>query len=154
MKTLLNFTVNGEPKEIMVEPYRRLLDVLRDDLRLTGTKKGCGDGHCGACTVLLDGDPVDSCLVLAVDARGKNVLTIEGLAIDGKLHPLQQSFLEHGSFQCGFCSPGMILAAKALLDANPNPTEPEIREALTGNICRCTGYNSIVQAVLACAGGK
>lgn len=154
MKTLLSFTVNGMLQEVMVEPYRLLVDVLRDELGLTGTKKGCGGGHCGACTVLLDGKPVNSCLVLAMDARGRDVLTIEGLAQDGRLHPLQQKFLEQGSFQCGFCTPGVLLTAKALLDDNPHPTEVEVREALVGNLCRCTGYNRVVQAVLSCAAGR
>jgi carbon-monoxide dehydrogenase small subunit len=151
MKLSLRFTVNTVVREIMVEPYRTLLDVLRDDLELTGAKKGCDSGHCGACTVLLEGKPVNSCLILAVDARNKTVLTIEGLAQGGKLHPLQEAFLEQGAFQCGFCTPGVVLAAKALLDANPHPTEGEIKEGLAGNLCRCTGYGSIIQAVLSCS---
>jgi carbon-monoxide dehydrogenase small subunit len=151
MKTILDLTVNGDLKEVLVEPYALLIDVLRDELGLTGTKKGCGGGHCGACTVLLDGKPVNSCLVLALDARGKDIMTVEGLAQGRQLHPLQQAFLEHHGSQCGFCTPGMLLTAKALLDHNPHPTEDEVREALVGNLCRCTGYNSIVKAILSCA---
>ena len=151
MKTLLSFTVNGDLRELMVEPYHLLVDVLRDELGLTGTKKGCGGGQCGACTVLLDGKPVNSCLVLAIDARGKDVFTVEGLAQGRQLQPLQQAFLEKHGFQCGFCTPGLLLTAKALLDNNPHPTEGDIREALVGNLCRCTGYNRIVKAVQTCA---
>jgi carbon-monoxide dehydrogenase small subunit len=152
MKTIIQMTVNGELVEAAVEPNRTLLQFLREDLGLTGTKHGCGLGDCGACTVILDGKPVNSCLVLAVQARGRDVLTIEGLAEDGNLHPIQQAFVEKGAIQCGFCSPGMILSAKALLDENPNPTELEIRTALSGNLCRCTGYQQIVAAVQEAAG--
>lgn len=147
MKTIIQMTVNGEPVEAAVEPNRTLLQFLREDLGLTGTKHGCGLGDCGACTVILDGKPVNSCLVLAIQARGRDVLTIEGLAEDGNLHPIQEAFVEKGAIQCGFCSPGMILSAKALLDENPNPTEHEIRTALSGNLCRCTGYQKIVEAI-------
>ena len=147
MKMLIELTVNGELIEAAVEPNRTLLQFLREDLGLTGTKHGCGLGDCGACTVILDGKPVNSCLVLAVQARGREVLTIEGLAENGKLHPLQLTFVEKGAIQCGFCSPGMILSAKALLDDNPKPTELEIRTAISGNLCRCTGYQKIVEAV-------
>lgn len=132
-------------------PNDLLLNVLREDLVLTGTKYGCGMGECGACTVLVDGEPVLSCLTLAVTVEGKEVTTIEGLARDGRLHPLQESFLEHGAVQCGYCTPGMILAAKALLDRNPHPTEEEVRDYLRGNLCRCTGYSAIVKAVMECA---
>jgi aerobic carbon-monoxide dehydrogenase small subunit len=147
MKTIIQLTVNGEPVEAAVEPNQTLLQFLRDDLGLTGTKHGCGLGDCGACTVIVDGMPVNSCLVLAVQAAGREVLTIEGLAENGKLHPIQQAFVDKGAIQCGFCSPGMILSAKALLDTNPKPTEHEIRTAISGNLCRCTGYQKIVEAV-------
>jgi aerobic carbon-monoxide dehydrogenase small subunit len=152
MKMIIQMTVNGELVEAAVEPNRTLLQFLREDLGLTGTKHGCGLGDCGACTVILDGKPVNSCLVLAVQARGRDVLTIEGLAANGNLHPIQQAFVEKGAIQCGFCSPGMILSAKALLDENPNPTEREIRTALSGNLCRCTGYQLIVEAIREAAG--
>jgi aerobic carbon-monoxide dehydrogenase small subunit len=147
MKTIIQLTVNGEPVEAAVEPNQTLLQLLREDLGLTGTKHGCGLGDCGACTVILDGMPVNSCLVLAVQAAGREVLTIEGLAENGKLHPIQQAFVDKGAIQCGFCTPGMILSAKALLDANPKPTELEVRTAISGNLCRCTGYQKIVEAV-------
>ena len=150
MKVPICLTVNGELREIMVEPYRTLLDVLRDDLEFTGVKKGCDSGHCGACTVIMDGRAVNSCLVLALDARDKEILTVEGLMEGGKLHPLQAAFLEKGAFQCGYCTPGMLMAAKALLDENSSPTEEEIKQGLTGNLCRCTGYGRIVQAALSC----
>ncbi len=150
MKQGVQLTINGEPYELWVEPHRTLLDVLRTEAGLTGTKRGCDVGDCGACTVILDGKPVNSCLVLAVEAAGSQVMTIEGLAgMAGGLHPLQESFLRHGAAQCGFCTPGMILAAKALLDENPHPTEEEVRFGIAGNICRCTGYSKIVAAVLA-----
>jgi carbon-monoxide dehydrogenase small subunit len=147
MKTFIQLVVNGETVEAAVEPNQTLLQLLREDLGLTGTKHGCGLGDCGACTVILDGKPVNSCLVLAVQAQGREVLTIEGLAENGKLHPIQQAFVDKGAIQCGFCSPGMILAAKALLEENPKPTELEIRTALSGNLCRCTGYQKIVEAI-------
>jgi len=147
MKTIIQMTVNGEHVETAVHPNRTLLEFLREDLGLTGTKHGCGLGDCGACTVILDGKAVNSCLVLAVQAQGREVLTIEGLAENGSLHPVQQAFVDKGAIQCGFCSPGMILSAKVLLDENPNPTELEIRTALSGNLCRCTGYQKIVEAV-------
>ena len=135
----------------MVEPWQTLLDTLRYDLGLTGTKEGCGDGNCGSCTVLLDGQAVNSCLVLAIEADGHEITTIEGLCQGGKLHPLQQAFIDEGAVQCGFCTPGMILTAKALLDSNPHPTEVEVRLAITGNLCRCTGYDKIVRAILKAA---
>jgi len=147
MKSLIQLTVNGRLVEAAVEPNRTLLQFLREDLELTGSKHGCGLGDCGACTVILDGKPVNSCLVLAVQANGREVLTIEGLAENGKLHPIQQAFVDKGAIQCGFCTPGMILSAKALLDANPRPTEQEIRLAISGNLCRCTGYQKIVEAI-------
>ncbi len=151
MKVLLRLTVNGMLREMMVEPYQTLLDVLREELGLTGAKKGCDSGHCGACTVLLQGKPVNSCLVLALDARDKEILTIEGVAQEGKLHPLQEAFLRHGAFQCGYCTPGILLTAKAFLEENPDPTEEEVKEALVGNLCRCTGYVRVLRAILSCA---
>jgi carbon-monoxide dehydrogenase small subunit len=148
VKHNIQLTVNGEIYEVYVEPRRRLIDVIRDDIGLTGTKEGCGSGDCGACTVLMDGKPVNSCLILAIDAKEKNILTIEGLSNEGRLHPIQEAFVKHGAIQCGYCTPGMILSAKALLDENPNPTEEEVREAISGNLCRCTGYVKIVKAIL------
>ncbi len=141
--------VNGVTYETAIEPQRTLLEVLRDNLSLTGAKKACDTGDCGACTVIMDGKLVVSCLVLAVEAQGKDILTIEGLAKDGQLHPIQQAFVKHGAIQCGFCTPGMILSAKALLDRNPKPTEDEVKEAIVGNLCRCTGYAKIIEAILA-----
>ncbi|MEW5898469.1 MAG: (2Fe-2S)-binding protein [Bacillota bacterium] len=140
-------TVNNRPIELLVAPNRRLLDILREDLGLTGTKEGCGEGECGACTVLLNGRPVNSCLVLAPEAAGQQITTIEGLAADGRLHPIQEAFLEAGAVQCGFCTPGMILAAKALLDENPRPDGQAIKTAISGNLCRCTGYVKIMEAI-------
>lgn len=144
-------TVNGTERALDVEPRRTLLAVLRDDLYLTGTKEGCSTGDCGACTVLLDGRPVPSCLMLAVEANGHSVTTIEGIARDGVLHPVQQAFVDIGGMQCGFCTPGMILSAVALLEEHPDPTEAQIRRALAGNLCRCTGYTKVVEAVQAAA---
>jgi len=148
MKQLIALKVNGESHEVAVEPRMTLLEVLRDMVGLTGTKNGCSLGNCGSCTVLVNGKPVASCLVLAVEAQGKEVMTIEGLAQNGELHPMQQAFIDHGALQCGFCTPGMILSAKALLDENPDPTEDEVKEAISGNLCRCTGYTDAVSAVL------
>lgn len=153
MKMPVKFRVNGEDTEIYIEPWKSLLDVLRDELELTGTKGGCLSGECGTCTVIIDGKAVKSCLVLAPQVEGREVLTIEGLAKNGKLHPLQQAFIDHFAFQCGFCTPGMIMAAKAFLDETPHPTEEEIKEALYGNLCRCTGYIKIVEAVQAVGDG-
>ncbi len=144
---VVKLTVNGERVEVTVGPWVTLLEVIRDKLELTGTKEACSLGECGACTVILDGKAVNSCLVLAVEAQGKEILTIEGLRKNGELHPLQQAFIDEGAVQCGFCTPGMILSAKALLDKNPEPNEDEIKEALAGNLCRCTGYVKIVKAV-------
>ena len=152
MKQLVELKVNGETYEVAIEPRRTLLEVLRDNLGLTGAKKACDTGDCGACTVIMDGKPVVSCLVLAVEAQGKEILTIEGLAENGKLHPLQQAFVDYGAIQCGFCTPGMIMATKALLDDNPNPNSEDIKKSLAGNLCRCTGYVKIVDAVLDAAG--
>ena len=149
MNKQIRLKVNGEPYELLVEPRKTLLDVIREDLCLTGTKKGCDTGDCGACTILINDLPVNSCLVLAIDAQDKDITTIEGIAQNGQLHPLQDAFINHGAIQCGFCTPGMILSAKALLDNNPRPTELEVRKAIAGNLCRCTGYDKIVRAILA-----
>ncbi len=147
----LTLTINGEPHDVLVEPHRTLLDVLRMDLGLTGTKENCLEAECGVCTVLLDGEPVNSCILLAAQCQGRRVTTIEGLAPAGTLHPLQRAFIDHGAVQCGYCIPGMILSAKAYLDENPAPTAAGVREALAGNLCRCTGYQKIVDAVMAAA---
>jgi carbon-monoxide dehydrogenase small subunit len=149
MRVPINITVNGEEYLIEVKPNRVLLDVLREDLGLTGTKKGCGLGKCGACTILLDGRPVHSCLLLAAQADRRQITTIEGIAAE-EAHPLQTAFVEKGAVQCGFCTPGMINTAKALLDANPDPNEAEIKLAIAGNLCRCTGYNQIISAIQSC----
>ena len=141
-------TINGEPTEFLCEARQSLLEVLREDLGFTGTKEGCNDGNCGACSVTVDGVLVDSCLILAAEVQDKVVGTVEGLASADGLHPLQQKFLEHASLQCGICTPGFLVASKALLDANPNPSEHEVRHWLAGNLCRCTGYDKIVRAVL------
>ncbi len=146
-KSLVETTINGEQVEFLCEPRQSLLESLRDVLGLTGSKEGCLTGDCGACTVLVDGRPVCSCLMLGVEARGKKITTVEGLAEGTRLHPLQQKFLEDASLQCGICTPGFLMSAKSLLDRNPNPTEAEIRYALAGNLCRCTGYDKIVRAV-------
>jgi len=148
MKQLMNFKINGEHYELAVESHRTLLEVLTEELQLTGAKMGCNSGDCGACTVILDGMAICSCLTLAVEAQNKDILTIEGLSSNGKLHALQETFIEIGAVQCGYCTPGMILSAKALLDRNPDPTEEDIRKALHGNLCRCTGYVKIVEAIL------
>jgi aerobic-type carbon monoxide dehydrogenase small subunit (CoxS/CutS family) len=147
----VSFVLNGRQQEIEVEPHELLLDVVRERLGLTGVKRSCDVEVCGACTLLVDGRPVSACTTLAFEVRGKSVLTIEGLAENSKLHPLQESFIEHGGFQCGFCTPGMILAAKALLDENPNPTEAELKHFMHGNICRCTGYKKIIESIMAAA---
>jgi carbon-monoxide dehydrogenase small subunit len=141
-------TVNGDPVEFLTEPSATLLDALRDQLGLTGSKEGCGSGDCGACSVVLDGRLVCSCLVLAAEAEGCRIDTIEGMAEGGVLHPLQRKFIEHAALQCGFCTPGLLVAAKALLDANPDPTESETRYWLAGNLCRCTGYDKVIRAVM------
>lgn len=147
----LNMIVNSESVELAIEPSAMLLDVLRNELHLTGAKEACGQGECGACTVLLDGKAINSCITPAVKASGKKVLTIEGLSSNHQLHPIQEAFIQHGAVQCGYCTPGMILSAKALLDENPNPTEEQVRVGLSGNLCRCTGYVKIVEAVLTAA---
>jgi len=153
-KKIVRLTVNKEVHEVAISVNRTLLEVLREELLLTGTKESCGQGACGSCTVLLDGLPVRSCLLLAVEAEGHNITTIEGLSLGEKLHPVQDAFIENHAIQCGFCSPGMILTASALLEKNPTPTEEEIRQALAGNICRCTGYAKIVAAVKALADSR
>ncbi len=152
MKQLINLRINDADEEIYVEPWWTLSRVLREKLTLIGTKEGCLGGHCGACTVLIDGKAVMSCLYLAMKAQGKEILTIEGLkGDDGSLHPLQEAFIEHFAVQCGYCTPGIIMTAKAMLDENPNPSEEEVREGLNGNVCRCTGYTKIVEAILSVA---
>ncbi len=151
-KQLITFSVNGEPCEIAVIPNRSLLDALRSEAGLTGTKKGCDVGECGSCTIIMNGKPVNACLVLAAEAQDSQITTIEGLqSADGALHPLQECFMQSGAAQCGFCTPGILVAAKALLDENPSPTTDEIRFAIAGNICRCTGYTKIIDAISAAA---
>lgn len=151
MKQIAKFRVNERDYELSIEPHVLLVEVLRDELDLTGTKHSCGIGNCGACTVLVDGRPVLSCLTLALTVQGRNITTIEGLAQGTTLHPIQKAFVDHAAIQCGYCTPGMILSAKALLDKNLNPTEQEVKQALSGNLCRCTGYVKIVDAVVAAA---
>jgi len=146
-KVNISFKLNGKPCTICVNPFKTLVKVLREDLNLTGTKEGCGQGECGACTILLDGKPVNSCLIFAPQVEGKEVTTIEGLHCRGELHPIQEAFIEEGAIQCGFCTPGFIMSSKALLETNPHPTKEEIKVALAGNLCRCTGYAKIVSAV-------
>lgn len=146
-KQLVQFTVNGDPVRVLIPPNTTLLDVLRKDLELTGAKYGCGSGECGACTVLIDGRPILACLTLAVNVSGKKVTTIEGLSRPGELDPLQRAFVDKGAIQCGFCTPGLVLTAKALLAENPNPSEKSIREYIRGNLCRCTGYVKVVEAI-------
>ncbi len=147
MKQLMAFKVNGESYEEAIDVKRTLLEVLREDIGLTGTKEGCGTGDCGACTVLIDGEPILSCLSLAVRYQGREITTIEGLATPDMLHPLQEAFVECGGTQCGFCTPGTIMSAKALLDKNPRPTKEEIKWAISGNLCRCTGYKKIIESI-------
>lgn len=154
MKHILSFTLNGSEVDVIVTPTETLLDVLREKLGVTGPKRGCDDGDCGTCTVIIDGQPVRSCLTIALTVAGKEVLTVEGLSVDGKLHPLQQAFHEHGAFQCGFCTPGMLMSAKALLDSNPNPSSDEIRLYMSGNLCRCGSYEEVVDAIRAVAAGE
>jgi len=150
-KRLLRLRVNGEDYEVYVEPWHTLADVLRNELGLTGTKQGCDTGYCGACTVLIDGKTVKSCVVMARQVQGRDIVTVEGLGRDGELDPLQQAFIDKFAIQCGFCTPGMLLSAKALLMENPHPSEDEIKEAIIGNLCRCTGYTKIVEAIHAAA---
>ena len=148
MRRIVRITINGLLREVAVPANRTLLDLLREDLDLTGTKHGCGEGDCGACTVLLDGEPVNACLILAAEAEGREVTTIEGLADGSLLHPVQQAFVDAGAVQCGYCTPGMVLVAAALVARNPSPSESDVRHAISGNFCRCTGYQKIVEAVL------
>ena len=147
-KTYVQTTINGEQTDFLAEPRQSLLECLRDTLQLTGSKEGCNDGNCGACTVLMDGRIVDSCLVLGVEVQGKQITTVEGIASPAGLHPIQRAFLENAALQCGICTPGFIVASKALLDQNPNPSDHDVRFWLAGNLCRCTGYDKIVRAVL------
>jgi carbon-monoxide dehydrogenase small subunit len=154
MKKILSFVLNGSPVDVIASPTETLLDVLREKLGVMGPKRGCDDGDCGTCTVLIDGEPVRSCLTVALTVEGKQVLTVEGLSLDGKLHPLQQAFHEHGAFQCGFCTPGMLMTAKALLDKNPNPSRDEIRYYMSGNLCRCGSYEEVIEAIQAVAAGE
>ena len=154
MMVTVNFKVNGRDRTAHIEPKTSLLDVIREDLGLIGTKEGCGKGECGACTVIMDGDAVPSCLVLAAGVEGKEVITIEGINENGRLHPLQEAFVKYHASQCGFCSPGMILTAKAFLDRNPNPSEAEVRDVMMSNLCRCTGYEKIIEAIMAVANGE
>ncbi len=149
MERNIKITINGDSYNFFVEPWRTLLDVIREDAKLTGAKESCGTGGCGNCMVILDGKAVNSCLVLAVDADGKDVITIEGLADGETLHPLQEAFIDHGAIQCGFCTPGMILGAKVLLDKNPNPTKSQVKAGMEGILCRCTGYVKIIDAIMA-----
>ena len=151
MKHTIQITVNGQPNEIEVDPWRTLLEILRDQLNLTGTKQSCAEGHCGACTVLVDGEAVNACLMLALEANGCDILTIEGLAEGGELTPIQEAFVNYGAVQCGFCTPGMIMATKAVLEENQDPSDEEIKKALAGHLCRCTGYVQIIDAVRAAA---
>lgn len=151
MKQNIHLRVNGEEYSVAVEPHKTLLWLLREELNLTGTKEGCGAGECGACTVIFNGRPVNSCLVLAVEADGAEIQTVEGEAKGGELSELQKAFIEHNALQCGFCTPGMIMSARALLNKNPKPTEEEIKEAIEGNLCRCTGYKPIIEAIKAAA---
>jgi len=154
MRQRIIFRVNGEMREAYVEPKTTLLELIREDLGLTGAKEGCGKGECGACTVILDGDAVPSCLVLAAGIEGKHIITIEGIMENGKLHPLQEAFVRYHASQCGFCIPGMILTAKAYLDKHPNPSEAEIKNIMMGNLCRCTGYEKIIEAIMAVVNGE
>lgn len=153
-KQVLSFTLNGSPVDVLVKPTETLLDVLREGLRLTGMKRGCEDGDCGTCTVLINGEPVRSCIAIALTVAGKDVVTIEGLNKDGQLHPLQKAFMEYGAIQCGFCTPAMVLVAKALLDKNPHPTRHDIVYYMSGNLCRCGTYEEVVEAIQAVANGK
>jgi carbon-monoxide dehydrogenase small subunit len=151
MKTVLTCTVNGTEHTVLADTRDTLLELLRDRIGLTGTKEGCSNGNCGTCTVLMDGATVNACLILALEAPGRDIVTIEGLSDNGRMHPIQEALVEYGGTQCGFCTPGIVLSAKALLDANPRPTDADIRHAIAGNLCRCTGYGKIVEAIAAAA---
>jgi len=151
MKTLITCTVNGAEHTLLIDTRDTLLDLLRERLGLTGCKEGCGNGNCGTCTVLVDGAATNACLMLALEAPGRDIVTIEGVSLQGKLHPIQRALVEHGGTQCGFCTPGIVLSAKALLDNNPSPTTADVRHAIAGNICRCTGYDKIVDAIVGAA---
>lgn len=150
---MINFNLNGHDVEVQAMPMERLIDVLREQLRMTGTKEGCGEGECGACTILVDGRAVNSCLIPVVQAEGTEITTVEGIAKDSRLDPIQEAFIKYGAAQCGICTPGFVVAARSLLDRNPNPSDREVREALSGNLCRCTGYQKIVEAVVKALGG-
>ncbi len=152
MKKIITLTVNGDPHEIAVDPRQTLLDVLREELGLTGTKRGCGLGTCGACTVIIDGNAILACLTLAIDCSGQSITTIEGISDSGRLHPVQKAFIDHGAVQCGFCTPGIVMTAKALLDETPRPGDEEIKDALSGTFCRCTGHLKIMEAVKKASG--
>jgi len=154
MQQQIELKVNGETYQTLIEPHRTLLEVLRENLGMTGSKEMCNKGDCGGCTVIMDGKPVLSCLALAIEAEGKEIVTIEGLSDGFELHPIQQAFVDHGAIQCGYCTPGFIMSAKALLDRNPNPTEDEIKEGISNNLCRCTGYVQIIDAIDAAAGAE
>jgi len=154
MRVTVNFKINGRDRIAHIEPRTSLLDVIREDLGLIGAKEGCGKGECGACTVIMNGDAVPSCLVLAAGVEGKEIITIEGIAENGRLHPLQEAFVRYHASQCGFCSPGMILTAKAFLDRNPSPSEAEVRDVMMSNLCRCTGYEKIIEAIMVVANGE
>jgi carbon-monoxide dehydrogenase small subunit len=154
MKTLVTCTINGQEHTVLADPRDTLLELLRERIGLTGAKEGCGNGNCGTCTVLVDGAAVNACLVLALEAPGRDIVTVEGLAPSGSLHPIQRALVEHGGTQCGFCTPGIVLSAKALLDRNSNPTPQDVRQAIAGNICRCTGYDKIIDAVMAAAAAQ
>jgi len=154
MKHVLSFTLNGLPVDALVKPTDTLLDLLREQLGVMSPKRGCDEGDCGACTVLLDGEPIRSCLTIALTVAGKEVRSVEGLSKDGELHPLQKAFHEHGASQCGFCTPGMLMSAKALLDKNPRPTRQEIADSMSGNLCRCGTYEEVVEAIQSVAGGE
>jgi len=147
----IKMKINGKSQEVSVPPWRTLLELIREELKLTGTKEGCGQGECGSCTVIMGGKTVNSCLVLAMESDGQDIVTIEGLADGEKLHPVQEAFVEHAGMQCGFCTPGMIMSGKALLDRNPDPSEEDIREGIAGNFCRCTGYTKIIESISAAA---
>ena len=151
MKHQIRLMINGEPQELLVQPFESLLDALRNQLQMTGSKKGCDEGDCGACTVLLEDKPVTSCLVLAMDANERDVVTVEGLAQGDQLHPVQAAFLKNGAVQCGFCIPGLIMTAVGYLNENPDPTEKDVRYAISGNLCRCTGYSKVVRAIMSAA---